>query len=264
MPLATDGELVETTDSTIYPLLSFPDVMAPATIFTFEELKGTSVTLVPWRVLQDGTQLAAPRFNDLPLILDLTPGEDTWLKPTTRDGPSIDYLANLKKHHAAAETVACKFLLDLPPELAGDVARLDKQITRLAMHSSETKSVLTGLNWMPMLRDDTSLMVSLILDGSDALTKLYFISQDGTVQQGEGLEFFQKQLGDATIDDFCCKIWAEMQFINVQQELNRKSVAVKVHSMALTKAPKEEVASFTQDHIDSFVRAAKRIRVNRL
>ena len=131
----------------------------------------------------------APRFKDLPLILDLTPGKDTWLKPPRNDGPSIDYLANLKKHHAAAETVACKLLLEL--QLAGDVARLDKEITRLAMHSSETKSVLTGLNWMPMLRDETSLMVSLILDGSGALTTLYFISQDGTVQQGEGLEFLQ-------------------------------------------------------------------------
>jgi hypothetical protein len=34
--------------------------------------------------------------------------------------------------------------------------------------------------------------------------------------------------------------------------------------MALAKTPKEEVVSFTQEHIDGFVRAAKRIRVNRL
>ena len=55
-----------------------------------------------------------------------------------------------------------------------------------------------------------------------------------------------------------------MQFIEVHAELHRKSIAVKVHSMALAKTPKDEVASFTQDHIDSFVRAAKRIKVNRL
>ena len=78
------------------------------------------------------------------------------------------------------------------------------------------------------------------------------------------MEFFKTQLGDSKIEDFSCKVWAELQFIDVQNEMHRKTVAVKVHSMALAKTPKEEVAGFTQDHIDGFAWAAKRIRVNRL
>ena len=78
------------------------------------------------------------------------------------------------------------------------------------------------------------------------------------------MDFFKAQLGEAKLEDFSCKVWIEMQFIEVQADMHRKSVAVKIHSMALAKSPKDEVASFTQDHIDCFVRAAKRIRVKRL
>ena len=115
-----------------------------------------------------------------------------------------------------------------------------------------------------MMRTETTVMANIVLEGSDARTQLCFISDDGTVQQGVGLEFFKTQLGDAKLEDFSSKVWAEMQFIDVQSEMMRKTVVVKVHSMALANTPKEKVVSFTQDHIDCFVRAAKRIRVNRL
>ena len=173
-------------------------------------------------------------------------------------------MRQLKKHHSITETVACKVLLELPEELAKDVSALDKQIMHKAMCSEDTKSVKNGFNWMPLLRDESAIMVNIVLEGSDAPTKLSFIGSDGSVQQGEGLEFFKAQLGGSKIEDFSCKVWAEMQFVDVQVEMFRKLVAVKVHSIALAKTPKEEVVSFTQDHINSFVRAAKRIRVNRL
>ena len=132
-----------------------------------------------------------------------------------------------------------------------------------AMNPKDQRTA-SGMNWMPMLRTETTVMVNIVLEGSDAPTKLCFIKGDGSVEQGTGLDFFKAQLGDDKIENFSCKVWAEMQFIDVQKEMHRKTVAVKVHSMALAKTPKEEVASFTQEHIDSFVRAAKRIRVNRL
>jgi hypothetical protein len=213
----------------------------------------------PWRVLQDGTQLYAPRARGLPILIDLTEGEDVWL----RAKPGVDYLNQLRKHHVSSETVACKVLLELPPTIAADVRHLDKRIMEVAMNPEDMKTT-TGMNWMPMLRTETDMMVNLVLQGSDALTKLTFIKGDGTVQQGEGLDFFKTQLGEDKIEDFSCKVWAEMQFIDEQKEMHRKTVAVKVHSIALAKTPKEEVVSFTQDHIERFVRAAKRIRVNRL
>ena len=255
--------------------------MASAKVLTFDEFRHTPgfregfsqlIAIVPWRVLKDGTKLAAPRFNtgmkadyknppfQAPLLLDFTPGEDTWLRAQA----GVDYVGQLKKHHAAAETVACKVLLELPTELAKDVSDLDMAIMHVALKPGETKSRETGLNWVPMMRTETTMLVNIVLDGSDAPTQLCFIGDDGAVQTGAGLEFFKTQLGDNKIEDFSCKVWAEMQFIDVQTELHRKSVAVKVHSMALAKTPKEKVVSFTQNHIDSFVRAAKRIRVNRL
>jgi hypothetical protein len=115
-----------------------------------------------------------------------------------------------------------------------------------------------------MMRTETAMMANIVLEGSDALTKLCFIDADGSAHQGEGVDFFKAQLGDAKLEDFSCKVWIEMQFIEVQADVHRKSIAVKIHSLALAKTPKDEVASFTQDHIDGFVRAAKRIRVNRL
>jgi hypothetical protein len=213
----------------------------------------------PWRVLQDGTQLYAPRARGRPILIDLTEGEDVWL----RAKPGVDFLNQLRKHHVSSETVACKVLLELTPTIAADVSLLDKRIMEVAMNPEDMKTT-TGMNWMPMLRTETDMMVNLVLQGSDALTKLTFIKGDGSVQQGEGLDFFKAQLGEDKIEDFSCKVWAEMQFIDEQKEMHRKTVAVKVHSMALAKTPKEEVVSFTQEHIDGFVRAAKRIRVNRL
>jgi len=237
-----------------------PVAMAPARVLTFAEVEDEIISVVPWRVLEDGTELCAPRFNEQALLLDFTEDEDEWLRAKA----GIDYLGQLKKHHTAAETVACKVLLELPEALAKDVSALDKKIMHKAMCADDMKSAKNGFNWMPMLRTETAIMANIVLEGSDAPTKLCFIGNDGSVQQGVGLEFFKTQLGDSKIEDFSCKVWAEMQFIDVQNEMQRKTVAVKVHSMALAKTPKEEVAGFTQDHIGSFVRAAKRIRVNRL
>ena len=239
--------------------------MAPAKLTTFAalgELQSCNVQVVPWRVLQDGTVLKAPRYNDAALLLDLTPGEDDWLKASAVAG--FDYVANLKKHHNASETVACRLPLELPSELAADVKRLDQLIMHKAMERSDMLNRDSGLNWLPMLRTETQIMTSIVLQGSDAMTQLCFVSEDGSVQQGEGLEFFKAQLGDCKIEDFSLKVRAEMQFIDVQNDMHRKTVAVKAHSMALVRSPKEEVASFTQDDISSFVRAAKRIRINRL
>ena len=237
-----------------------PAAMAPARVLTFAEIEDAVISLEPWRVLEDGTELCAPRYDEKPLLLDFTEDQDTWLRATA----GIDYVAQLKKHHSATETIACKVLLELPKELAEKVGKLDRHIMRMAMCPDDMKSSKSGFNWMPMLRTETAITASIVLEGSDAPTKLCFIGDDGSVQQGVGLEFFKAQLGLAKIEDFSCKVWAEMQFIDVQKDMQRKTVGVKVHSMALAKTPKEEVASFTQDHIDGFARAAKRIRVNRL
>ena len=240
-----------------------PTAMAPARVLTWAEIKEKTIVAVPWRVLEDSTELKAPRHigcEDQPLLLNFTEDDDAWL----RAEPGFDYVGQLKKHHNAIETVACKVLLKLPEKLAKDVSELDNRIMRVAMNHGDMVSSKTGFNWMPMMRTETTMMASIVLEGSDAPTKLCFIGNDGSVQQGVGLEFFKAQLGDSKIEDFSCKVWAEMQFIDVQKEMQRKTVTVKVHSLALAKTPKEEVVSFTQDHIDSFVRAAKRIRVNRL
>ena len=237
-------------------VLSFADLPDPDDV---ECVDNVNWQCEPWRVLEDGTQLYAPRLRGQPILINLTEDENVWV----RAKPGIDYLGQLKKHHNSSETVACKVLLELPRTVAFDVSVLDKRIMDVAMNSRDVQTT-KGMNWMPILRTETSMMVNIVLEGSDALPKLCFIKGDDSVQQGEGLDFFKAQLGDDKIEDFSCKVWAEMQFIEEQKEMYRKTVAVKVHSIALAKTPKEEVASFTQEHIDSFVRAAKRIRVNRL
>ena len=277
--------------------ISLASAMAAAKVFTLKDLKASGAAyqecssvqvenplyhileVVPWRCLEDGTSLMAPRVQDWttienrkpsyddyklenhPILLDFTPGDDDWLH--AKGG--IDYVGMLKKHHQALETVACKVLLELPPQLVGDLDDLDKIIMEHAMDPKEVAHTREGsLNWMPMLRTETAVMANIVLEGSDAPTKLTFILDDGSVQQGEGLEFFKAQLGDDKIEDFSCKVWAELQFIDVQASMHRKMVAVKVHSMALAKTPKEKVVSFAQEHIDCFVRAAKRLKVRRL
>ena len=244
--------------------------MATPNVLTFGAIKNKNADLppysnllraVPWRVLEDGTELLAPRLkatND-PFVIDLTPSEDDWLKVQS----GVNYVANLRPHHKSSETVACKVFLELPAPLVKDVASIDREIMGFAMTPGDVKKA-QGFTWMPMLRTETAMMANIVLEGSDALTKLCFIDADGSAHQGEGVDFFKAQLGEAKLEDFSCKVWIEMQFIEVQADMHRKSVAVKIHSMALAKSPKDEVASFTQDHIDCFVRAAKRIRVKRL
>ena len=275
--------------------ISPASAMAAAKVFSFADLKASGAAfqerssiqvsdpfcyifeVVPWRCLEDGTSLMAPRVQDWttvpdrengdrnvenhPVLLDFTPGDDDWLHATG----GIDYVGMLKKHHQSLETVACKVLLELPPQLGDDLDNLDKAIMEKAMDPKDVAHIGEGsLNWMPMLRTETAVMANIVLEGSDAPTKLTFILDDGSVHQGEGLEFFKAQLGDDKIEDFSCKVWAELQFIDVQTVMHRKMVAVKVHSMALAKTPKEKVVSFAQEHIDCFVRAAKRLKVRRL
>ena len=271
--------------------------MAAAKVFSFADLKASGaafqecssvqvphplyhiIEVVPWRCLEDGTSLKAPRVQDWatvadretsyddhnvenhPVLLDSTPGDDDWLHAAG----GVDYVGMLKKHYQSLETVACKVLLELPPQLVGDLNDLDKIIMDKAMDPKDVAHTGEGsLNWMPMLRTETAVMANIVLEGSDAPTKLTFILDDGSVQQGEGLEFFKAQLGDDKIEDFSCKVWAELQFIDVQTSMHRKMVTVMVHSMALAKTPKEKVVSFAQEHIDCFVRAAKRLKVRRL
>ena len=232
----------------------------PATPWNVAELLECSSWLCePWMVLEDGTQLYAPRANNTPILLDFTEGEDEWLRAKA----GIDYVGQLKKHHNSSETVACKVLLELPTQLAQNLKKLDNHIMKVAMSPHDMKST-TGMNWMPMVRAETGIMVNIVLEGSDALTKLYFVNSDGSLAQGEGLDFFKAHLGADKIEDFSYKVWAELQFIDAQPEMHRKTVAVKVHSMALAKTPKVEVVRFTQEYVDGFMRAAKRIRVNRL
>lgn len=268
--------------------------MAPARVLTFQELKeahanvparfrsthkGTFtnvVHLVEWRHLEDGTILKAPRFTTFtnmedpteytrePLLLNLTPGDDEWL----RIKPGVDYLGNVKGHHEAVETQACKVFFELPPELAQSALALDEDIMQKAMKPEDVGGGCSregeGFTWLPMVRSENQLLANIVLEGSDALTKLCFIDERGEAQQGEGLEFFKAQLGSATLDAFSCKVWAEIQFLHVRPDVHRKSVGVKVHMVAFAKTPKEEVAALEQHHIDAFVRAAKRIKVRRL
>ena len=80
--------------------------MATPKVLTFSAIKNKNADLppysnllraVPWRVLEDGTELLAPRLkatND-PFVIDLTPSEDDWLKVQS----GVNYDANLRPHH---------------------------------------------------------------------------------------------------------------------------------------------------------------------
>ena len=139
---------------------SSPTAMAPARVLTFAEVKGELLSVVPWRVLEDGTELDAPRFDDKPLLLDFTEGRDAWLRAKA----GIDYVGLLKKHHFSSETVACKVLLELSEEIAENVSMLDKEIMHRAMRADDMASAKSGFNWMPMMRTETTVMANIVLE----------------------------------------------------------------------------------------------------
>ena len=187
--------------------------MATPKVVTFNAIKNKNADLppfsnllhaVPWRVLEDGTELLAPRLKPTsdPFVINLTPSDDDWLKVQS----GVNYVANLKPHHKSSETVACKVFLELTAALAKDVAGIDREIMGFAMTPNDMKKA-RGVNWMPMMRTETAMMANIVLEGSDALTKLCFIDADGSAHQGEGMDFFKAQLGEAKLEGFSCKVW---------------------------------------------------------
>ncbi len=214
------------------------------------------LTVVEWSKLESGSVLMAPRWDCQPILLDLTPGEDDWLK--VRKG--FDYMRYVKKMHHEAETASVPLLLELPPTIVAALERMDARIHRLSMTYEESRS---EYNWLPLIRSETCVVGNLVVEGSESLTQIYVSTQDGLVREGRGMEFLKLQLGDQ-FEQYDCKVTAELQFIHGNPERYEKRLVLKVHSIFFAESPTLPVMTFSEDQIASFARAAKRRRLKGL
>ena len=225
---------------------------------TSQSMLDKALDVVPWRVLEDGSDVLAPRLSGTPLLFNFTEDCDDWVQ--ARDG--FDYFKAMK-HHEKLETEAIKVLFNLAGGVLDLMNLLDTKIMKMTMTREDVSSARAGFNWMPLVNHAGDLSVSIVIAGSDAPTLLFFIKDDGSVVRGTGEEFLKQHLGDSKIEDFKCKVKAELQFVNVMTEKHQKRLAVKAHSVVFAKAPKESVAGYSDDELAIIVRASKRIRVSR-
>ena len=232
--------------------------IADMTAMALEELgECAQVGLTPWRCAGDGTQILAPRLGGQALLLNLTPKEDDWL--TVRAG--FDYTPILK-HHGSCDTTCFKLHFVFPHGTdLHSLEELDKRVQRLGMDGMDSVG-RNGCNWLPLLRSGSGIIGNVVVDHSDAPTRLHFLTDAG-VESGEGVEFFTRAIGALKFEDFRYKALVELQFVEVRDENSAKSMklAVKVHSLVFAPpAPKETVVSHTVDELEGFVRASKKVR----
>ena len=240
------------------PLVLVDCIAVDAMAISLEELgQCAQVKLDPWRCASDGTQIVAPRLGGQALLLNLTPKEDDWL--TVRAG--FDY-AQVWKHHGSCDTTCFKLHFVFPSGTdLHSLEEVDKRVQRLGLAHMESTG-RNGCNWLPLLRSGSGIIGNVVVDHSDAPTRLHFLTDAG-VESGEGIEFFTRAIGALKFEDFRYKALAELQFVEVRDENDVKSMklAVKVHSLVFAPPPpKETVVSHTSDELESFVRASKKVR----
>ena len=237
--------------------------MPAMTALTLTDLKGINHTLAHQKLtvepafeLSTGLQLKAPRFEGKPIVLDLASKPEVWLQ--IREG--FDYLAEgcgFNPHHAASGAKGVKLLLSLPKGWNSVLKTFDEVVQSLSLTGEE----LPKFNWLPLIRSHDSLCASVVVSGSEAPTIIHFISADGVLSKGTGLEFLKAQLGDSKLTDFECKARVELQFVEEDPESFRKFIAVKVHSIAFVRKVVTEVLDYSDQNLEFFARsAAKRLK----
>ena len=244
-------------------LLSNSEVPPPAEpafpampLVTLAELSDASaVAIETWRHLADGTVLRAPRLHGESIVLNLTPDEDCWLSVK----PGFNY-RELLKLHDSCDTECMKVYFNVPPAAIETLDSLDKTVQRCSMTYADSRA----FNWLPLIRSDTAIVGNIVLGKSDAPTHLHFILSNGSIVSGSGVDFLFENLGKCEMNDFQYKALVEPQFVHVREAQNLMSLAIKVHSLVFVATPKEDVIPHTDQELDSFVRAAKRLKVNQL
>ena len=109
--------------------------------------------------IQCSSKVYALRWDQKPILLDLTPGQDDWVQL----GREFDQRL-LKR----AETTNVKLLLELPSTTIQDLERMDACIWE------QCRNTFPAVKYMPMVHNDQKVLVSMVVDGSAPFTQLHF------------------------------------------------------------------------------------------
>jgi len=237
-------------------------------------LPQANATLSSYLTLTDGTTLLKPRFADKSSVVFDLEEVDGWVQVVK--GFPYD---QLELHQRSAETRTLKLLLAVPETTMTELMRYDSMVRADAMthpsHIDACEDLFPEMdderepnmnmicNWLP-LDMGNEMVVYVTMEASDAPTQLVFVEDDGTVTQGHGFEFWRAQVGDTPLHDFLCQARLELQFVDVDKERKTLKLIVKANCLKMARRPKARIVACTDDEVEAFVRAVKRIRVNRV
>jgi hypothetical protein len=204
-------------------------------------------------------------------VVDLEDNANSWVQ-VARGFP---YDA-LEAHHDGSITRALKLLISVPQRSMQKLAEYDEEVRRLAMpsmfylrrykdmfdESDQNPNMNKLCNWIPMDMGD-EIVVNVVLEDSDAPTQLVFMGSDGPVT-GQGWDFWRQQVGDTPLHDFLCQVRLEFQFVAVDIKNKTMKVVTKAHCIKMALPPKPALVKCTDEELEAFARAVKRIRVNKL
>jgi hypothetical protein len=242
-----------------------------------DEVEGVEIGLRSYLTLETGTELLRPHFSDgRSIIVDLEdPGEFVQIVkgfPYNR----------LDEHHSDSVTRSLKLLFAIPETTMMKLMSYDRAIMRDAMvnpvYIREHKGLFppvkdrhdnfrapnmnTICNWLPLDKGN-QLVVSVVLEESDAPTQLVFATETGIVQ-GTGQDFWNLQVGTTPLHDFICQVRVEFQFVQVDMQKKTIQMILKVNCLKMARKPKATIVKCNEDELEAFSRAVKRIRVDRL
>jgi hypothetical protein len=194
----------------------------------------------------DAVPLQVPLYEGEKIVIDLTPGDDDWLRV-------INANAEPMKHHELHEAEALHVAVQLSESDAQMLLALDNKIRDAYGYSTMRAAV----SWKSMTNRTGKAVMNLVLNSSGAPTRISLLKDDHMLD-GEGAEFLNECLQGKPLADFMFKAAVELECIHRTDA--QIGVTITVHHLVLTPVPKRTRVEYSQSYLEAALRAAKRIK----
>ena len=211
---------------------------------SIDDICAADISVEKVGVLESGEQLYAPLHNGQPILLNLTPGEDEWLKVLAAN-------AELLPHHCSEDAQVLHLAVGLNTPTADKLDMIENRVKDLFY-----KDELLKIFWKTMHLGEGKLVLNLVMEASASPTVLRFV-EGNTMKRGIGHAFFKEQVGENTLSDFKCKAVVQLEFIHVAETIN---INMTVHTIVFAKPPKRSIVDYTAMDEDIILQAAKRFK----
>jgi hypothetical protein len=194
----------------------------------------------------DAVPLQVPLYDGEKIVIDLTPGDDDWLRILNANTSPM-------KHHVLDEAEALHMAAQLSEDNAKLLLELDNKIRLASGYSTLGDSV----SWKAMANRSGKTVMNIVLKNSVAPTRISMLKDDHFLD-GAGAEFLNERLQGKPLADFMCKATVELECIH--RSNTQIGVTISLHHLVLTPIPKRTRVEYSDTALEAALRAAKRLK----